>query len=56
MPEAWYTIDQDNSYEEISRKYNSDEFVVGKVILWEKSRNCFHVDLGNNIIGFMPIA
>lgn len=54
-PEAWYTINQDISYEELSRKLKSDEFVVGKVIFWNSSKNAFTVKLGNHIIGYMPI-
>ena len=55
MPESWYTISQDTSLEELSRKFNSNEFVVGKVTFWDSTKNLFTVDLGNNIIGFLPI-
>lgn len=55
MPEAWYKISQDITHEELSRKFESNEFVVGKVTYWNSSKKCFEIDLGNNLVAIMPI-
>lgn len=55
MPECWYQVNQNTSYEELSRKQSSNEFVVGKVFRWCEAENYFKVDLGNNYIATLPI-
>lgn len=55
MPEAWYNINQNINYEELSRKFESNEFITGKITRWNSLKNHFEIDLGNNITGIMPI-
>lgn len=56
MPEAFYSLDNFMSYEKLSRKLSSGEFVVGKVISWNRVKQLFNVSLGNDIIATLPIS
>ncbi len=55
MPEWLCTIDDTMSLEKIIRAKDSKLPIVGRVILWNKEKKNFLVDLGNDFYGFIPV-
>lgn len=56
MPESQYMLDNTMSHQKLTRSLNSDNFVVGKAVYWDSVKQHFLVNLGNNILGTMPIS
>ena len=55
FPEDFYHVDNTMSMEKIRSAEKSNDFVVGKVLLWNPVELIFKVDLGNNIHGYLPL-
>lgn len=56
MPESFYSLDTEMSFDKIKRAKDSDDFLVVKVISWDSKKECLQVNLGNDITGIIPLS
>lgn len=56
MPESFYSLDTEMSFDKIKRAKDSGDFLVVKVISWDSKKECLQVNLGNDITGIIPLS
>ena len=54
LPERFYSLDSEMSMEKILQAKNTQEPLVGKVVLWNSLNQFLEIDLGNKIRGYIP--